>query len=139
MSFLPFAPQYAWPRLVGFWLINCQSIGFTIGLVMISSNIGSYSKRVVTSSFVFIGYCVGNIVGPLTALESEAPRYQTAAYCMMAGYILKTICHGLLWFYMWRDNKVRDKKYGPADPKIAADNGMMGQTEKENIHFRYVL
>jgi hypothetical protein len=40
---------------------------------------------------------------------------------------------------MWRENKVRDKKYGPADPKIAADNGMKGQTENENTHFRYVL
>jgi hypothetical protein len=36
----------------------------------------------------------------MTALAEEAPRYNTAAYCMMAGYILKTICHGLLWFYV---------------------------------------
>jgi len=99
---------------------SCQSIGFTIGLVMVSSNIGSYSKRIVTSSCIFIAYCVGNIgelisvfseisedganppVGPMTALAEEAPRYNTAAYCMMAGYILKTICHGLLWFYVSR-------------------------------------
>lgn len=39
---------------------------------------------------------------------------------------------------MWRDNKVRDKKYGPADPRISADNGMQGMTENENTHFRYV-
>jgi hypothetical protein len=37
---------------------------------------------------------------------------------------------------MWRDNKVRDKKYGPADPVISADNGMKGMTENENTHFR---
>lgn len=36
----------------------------------------------------------------MTALDAEKPRYNTAAYCMMAGYILKTICHGLLWFYV---------------------------------------
>ncbi|ORX33310.1 major facilitator superfamily domain-containing protein [Kockovaella imperatae] len=138
MSFLPFTKQYTWARLIGFWLVNCQSIGFTIGLVMISSNIGSYSKRIVTSSCVFIAYCVGNIVGPMTALESEAPRYQTAAYCMMAGYILKTVCHCLLWIYMWRENRKRDRE-GPADPVQAADNGMRGMTERENRHFRYVL
>jgi hypothetical protein len=93
---------------------SLQSIGFTMGLVMISSNIGSYSKRVVVSSCVFIAYCAGNAgmslsqdvdcadrpVGPLTALESEAPVYRTAAICMMAGYLLKTICHCLLWFYV---------------------------------------
>lgn len=69
---------------------------------MVSSNIGSYSKRIVTSSCIFIAYCLGNIVGPMTALDNEKPRYQTAAYCMMAGYILKTICHGLLWIYVSR-------------------------------------
>ncbi len=71
MSFMPFTSQYTWPRLIGFWLVNNQSIGFTIGLVMISTNIGSYSKRVVTSSCVFVAYCVGNCIGPLTALESR--------------------------------------------------------------------
>jgi len=50
MVFLPYTKAYTWPRLIGFWLINCQSIGFTLGLVMISSNIGSYSKRAVTST-----------------------------------------------------------------------------------------
>lgn len=40
---------------------------------------------------------------------------------------------------MWLDNKRRDRVHGPADPTIAADNGMKGMTENENIHFRYVL
>lgn len=44
--------------------------------------------------------CADHPVGPLTALETEAPVYRTAAICMMAGYMLKTICHCLLWFYV---------------------------------------
>jgi hypothetical protein len=75
MSFLPFTHKYTWPRLIGFWLVNCQSIGFTIGLVMVSSNIGSYSKRVVTSSCIFVAYCVGNIGQsgpyPLTIADAD--------------------------------------------------------------------
>jgi hypothetical protein len=34
-------------------MTNCQSVGFTLGLVMISSNIGGYTKRSVTSAMVF--------------------------------------------------------------------------------------
>ncbi len=34
---------------------------------------------------------------------------------MMAGYILKTICHCSSGCNMWRDNKKRDRLYGPAD------------------------
>lgn len=32
-------------RLISFWLVNVQSIGFTLGLVMVSSNFGGYTKK----------------------------------------------------------------------------------------------
>ena len=34
-------------------LVNTQSVGFTLGLVMISSNIGGYTKRSIVSAMVF--------------------------------------------------------------------------------------
>jgi hypothetical protein len=80
---------------------------------------------------------------------------------MLGGYVGKLICHALLGIYvsgvdmfqrtyhpamlmtqpipfrqMLRSNRARDVKYGPADPQIAADNGMHGMTEKHNTHFR---
>ncbi|GHJ84788.1 hypothetical protein NliqN6_1190 [Naganishia liquefaciens] len=137
LAFLPHTSRYVWPRLFGFWLVNTQSIGFTLGLVMVSSNVGSYSKRSVTSSMIFVAYCAGNAAGPAFVYESEAPNYTSAAAAMMGGYTGKLICHCLLGYYMWRSNKKRDAEYGPADPVKAADNGMAGQTEDENIHFRY--
>lgn len=51
MAFLP--THMTWGRLIAFWLVNTQSVGFTIGLVMISTNMGGYTKRSVTSSMVF--------------------------------------------------------------------------------------
>ncbi len=33
---------------------------------------------------------------------------------------------------MWYDNKRRNKKHGPADEVLAADNGMKGMTETES-------
>lgn len=104
MSFLPF--EQTWGRLAGgLWLINVQSgassalplprspalnadpgapsphaVGFTLGLVMISSNMGGYTKRAVTSSMVFCAYCVGNIVGPLCVFESVRPSLRPARH-----------------------------------------------------------
>jgi cyanate permease len=161
MAFLPFTQT--WPRLVGLWLINVQSVGFTLGLVMISSNMGGYTKRAVTSSMVFVGYCVGNIVGPLCVLPEEKPVYRSAAYAMLAGYAAKTVCHCLLGWYMLREKQVladllcrslpssvltvalsscsrrRDREHGPADVKMAAELGMKNITENHNKDFRYVL
>ncbi|KAK7024757.1 hypothetical protein R3P38DRAFT_2778768 [Favolaschia claudopus] len=58
----------------------------------------------------FVGYCVGNIAGPHVLLQSEAAiGYPTATKAMMAGYVVKTVCHLLLGFYMWNSNRLRDR------------------------------
>jgi len=46
---------------------------------MVSSNVAGYTKKQLTGAFVFVGYCVGNIIGPQTFIEKEAPLY-TSAY-----------------------------------------------------------
>ncbi|GAA5919749.1 hypothetical protein JCM6882_008936 [Rhodosporidiobolus microsporus] len=139
MSFLP--TEQHWGRLVGFWLVNFQSVGFTLGLVMISSNIGGYTKRSITSAMVFAAYCAGNMAGPQFIYADEKPRYQSGALAMMVSYIAKLVAHIILWVIMYASNKSRDKKFGPADPKLAAAAGMQDKTEstKENPNFRYVL
>ncbi|GAA6064067.1 hypothetical protein JCM10212_001473 [Sporobolomyces blumeae] len=139
LSFLPTANH--WGRLISFWFVNVQSIGFTLGLVMISSNIGGYTKRSITSAMVFAAYCAGNMAGPQFIYANEKPRYQSGAYAMMAGYIAKLVAHLILWVIMYSSNKSRDKNFGPADPKLAAAAGMEDKMEcvKENPNFRYVL
>ncbi|GAA6019612.1 hypothetical protein JCM11491_002824 [Sporobolomyces phaffii] len=139
LSFLPTANH--WGRLVSFWFVNVQSIGFTLGLVMISANIGGYTKRSITSAMVFAAYCAGNMAGPQFIYESEKPRYQSGAYAMMGGYIAKLVAHCILWAIMYLSNKSRDRNLGPADTKLAADAGMEDKMEsvKENPNFRYVL
>ena len=58
---------------------NFQSVGFTLSLVMISANVGGYTKRQTMNAVTFIAYCVGNIIGPFTIKQSEAKRsYPTA-------------------------------------------------------------
>jgi hypothetical protein len=40
---------------------------------------------------------------------------------------------------MYLDNIKRDRLYGPADPKKAAEEGMKNLTERQNKDFRFVL
>jgi hypothetical protein len=47
-----------------------------LSLSLVSSNVAGFTKRSVTSAFIFIGYCVGNIAGPQFFYESEEPHYQ---------------------------------------------------------------
>ncbi|KAI0103890.1 MFS general substrate transporter [Nemania sp. FL0031] len=68
-----------WGRLVALWLCSFQSVGFSMSLTMVSSNVAGYTKKQLTGAILFVGYCVGNIIGPQTFIEEEAPLY-TSAY-----------------------------------------------------------
>lgn len=50
VAFLP--RSNTWGRLVSFWLVNSQSVGFTVALTTISSNMGGYTHRSVASALV---------------------------------------------------------------------------------------
>ena len=67
-----------WGRLVALWFCSFQSVGFCLSLTMVSSNVAGYTKKQLTGAFLFVGYCVGNIIGPQSFRDSEAPLYHSA-------------------------------------------------------------
>lgn len=73
-----------WGRLVALWLCYFQGLGFSMSLTMVSSNIAGSTKKQVTSAILFTGYCVGNIIGPQTFKDSEAPGYHSAYVAYVA-------------------------------------------------------
>lgn len=64
-----------WGRLVALWLCSCQSVGFALSLTMVSSNVAGYTKKQLTGAALFVGYCVGNIIGPQVCLNQLHPSY----------------------------------------------------------------
>ncbi|KAI1614339.1 major facilitator superfamily domain-containing protein [Exophiala viscosa] len=137
MAFLP--RHLTWGRLVCFWLVNSQSVGFTISLVTVNSNMAGYTHRSMASALVFTAYCWGNFAGPFVVKPSQAPNYIGATIGLLVGYAIKTVCHLALLAYMYYSNKRRDKLYGIADNAASNEAGMQDKTEYENKDFRYVL
>jgi hypothetical protein len=70
-----FADWSQWGRLVALWLCYFQGLGFSMSLTMISSNVAGSTKKQLTSAILFTGYCIGNIIGPQTFLDSEKREY----------------------------------------------------------------
>ncbi|KAI1176454.1 allantoate permease [Nemania sp. FL0916] len=127
-----------WGRLVALWLCFFQGLGFSMSLTMVSSNIAGSTKKQLTAVILFTGYCIGNIIGPQTFLEREAPHYRSAYVAMLVGYTVKLVSVLVLYLYMWRVNAARDAA-GPMDEKAAVEAGMHDQTELDNKGFRYSL
>ncbi|ETN37300.1 uncharacterized protein HMPREF1541_08291 [Cyphellophora europaea CBS 101466] len=142
MAFLP--RQHPWPRLIAFWLTNTQSVSFTIALTLITSNMAGYSHRASASALVFTAYCWGNFAGPFVVRQDEAPEYRSAAWGLLGGYAVKTVCQGLLLAGLWWGNRTRDRRWGVVvvggeEERVAREMGMRGRTEWEIKGFRYVL
>ncbi|PSN67421.1 MFS general substrate transporter [Corynespora cassiicola Philippines] len=49
--------------------------GYAVLMGLQLANTAGYTKRSVASSGIYIGYCLGNIVGPLVFKPEDAPRY----------------------------------------------------------------
>ncbi|KAI0124804.1 major facilitator superfamily domain-containing protein [Xylariales sp. AK1849] len=137
MAYLP--RSNTWGRLVSFWLVNAQSVGFTISLTTISSNMAGYTHRSFASAIIFTAYCWGNFAGPFVVKESEAPEYKGATIGLLVGYAIKLGCHLALLLYMFLSNRRRDRTYGLPNKGISDEAGMQDKTEFQNKDFRYVL
>ncbi|KAL5312818.1 hypothetical protein ACEPPN_019244 [Leptodophora sp. 'Broadleaf-Isolate-01'] len=137
MAYLP--RSNTWGRLVCFWMVNAQSVGFTVSLTTVSSNMAGYTHRSMASAMIFTAYCWGNFAGPFVVKPSEAPDYPTATAGLLAGYSIKFGCHLALLAYMFFTNRYRDRKHGPANKESSNEAGMQDKTEFENKDFRYVL
>ena len=159
MAFLP--SSLPWPRLVAFWLLNSQSVSFTIALTMISSNMAGHTHRATASAIVFMAYCWGNFAGVfVVGSQGDAAKrngYRSAGVGLVVGYAVKGVCHGVLWWYLWWWNRRRDGegrgrvevdaereqegegRSGVVDEVAARERGMRGETEWENRDFRYVF
>ncbi|KAI2602520.1 MFS general substrate transporter [Hypoxylon sp. NC1633] len=75
MATLPNEPQYKWARWTGYFITVPCVVALFLAWTLIPSNIAGRTKRTLTSSFTFVGYCVGNMVGSQIFLAKDAVRF----------------------------------------------------------------
>ncbi|GAB1198696.1 hypothetical protein APSETT444_008024 [Aspergillus pseudonomiae] len=126
--------------LFGYYILGSYVSSLVLSLQMPSSNMGGYTKRVTATAFVFLAYCIGNIIGPHAFLAKEAPIYQTGCKLVLACALCQVACAACLRVLLVRRNKRREVKVR-ADPAVQGADGdvMADLTDFENPRFRYVL
>ncbi|OCF55573.1 hypothetical protein L486_07057 [Kwoniella mangroviensis CBS 10435] len=137
-------------------LPTSNKAGKTIGVLLMPSFVGSsalcmgipgqntagFTKRSVVVGMAFIGYCVGNIIGPLAWVSGQTPAYMsgyTTCLACMAGQVVLFL---LLRIYYARQNKLRDKMVAAGqapDPSIPDGGEFEDLTDKQDLKFRYTL
>ncbi|XHF99620.1 hypothetical protein AWENTII_003115 [Aspergillus wentii] len=150
-------------RLAGFWLVTAVAPAFPLMMSLFASNTAGFTKKSTTVAMIFVGYCVGNLIGPQFFKSSEAPNYHVSggSNVYAAWLIYKTayttilVCFAItiamavfFWAYLGYINRKRDQEQGThIDPEeiravdLEADTGLeeVDETDRQNKSFRYIL
>lgn len=130
--------------LAGYYLIGSYVGGLVIALQFPASNVAGYTKRTTGTAFVFLAYCIGNIIGPQAFLAKEAPVYETGVRTILGCSISQFLLSFGIRALLARRNARRDLEEA-ADQQHTRDsvendlNAIEDATDFSNTRFRYRL
>ncbi|KAI1262624.1 MFS general substrate transporter [Xylariaceae sp. FL1019] len=145
LSLLPNDSHYRWIKWGGYVMTVTATIGLFLGWTLIPSNVAGRTKRTLTSSFTFVGYCVGNIVGSQIFNYKDAPRYIPGTTGCAVSYGLEFLVLVTWRFTLVLRNRRRDRLLrgqGLAEEDRVSKAKVLGEEDKtdfENIYFRYTM
>lgn len=141
IALLPNEPQYKWIKWSGYLITVPFVLSLFLAWTLIPSNTGGRTKRTLTSSFTFVGYCVGNMTGSQIFKSSDAPRY-------VPGIITCAVCFALefLLLVTWRviyvlRNRRRQKQWeqdGISEDERVARGKVLGEQDTTDFKNPYV-
>ncbi|KAK2000731.1 major facilitator superfamily transporter [Colletotrichum falcatum] len=145
MSLLPNDPSIKWQKWGCYFITVPFVLGLFLAWTLIPSNLAGRTKRTITSSFTFVGYCTGNMVGSQIFRAKDAPKYTPGTIgCAVCFALQFTLILTWRWVLV-RRNRKRDAAMA-TDGLTAEERARRGKeygeqdyTDFENPHFRYTL
>lgn len=141
MALLPNEAQYKWVKWGGYFMTVPFVLALFLAWTLIPSNTAGRTKRTLTSSFTFVGYCVGNMTGSQIFKAADAPRY-------VGGTVACAVCFALQFLLLvtWRvvyvlRNRRRQKQWeqdGLSEEDRVARGQELGEQDTTDFQNPYV-
>ena len=128
----------------------------TLGMSMLTRNVGGQTKKTVVTAMNFISWAAGNAAGPQVCqhypemtiwsvlicscqvfLEYDSPRYFIAFATHMGCYVLLIIVIVTLRWHLTRQNRLKEQLQG-GDVDESYVHAFEDLTDRENPNFRYI-
>ncbi|KAF2644324.1 MFS transporter [Massarina eburnea CBS 473.64] len=122
--------------LFGCYILASFGGGYAVLMGLQIANTAGYTKRSVTSSGIFVGYCLGNFVGPLLFKPKDAPAYVPGFIAVLITSIIAAVLSIVYRYVCIWDNQNRDKTGIVEAFENAYDDDL---TDKKNPQFRYTI
>ncbi|KAI0841437.1 MFS general substrate transporter [Hypoxylon sp. FL0890] len=144
IAILPDEPQYKWTKWAAYFTTTPFITATFFAWSLVPSNIAGRTKKTMMSTATFVGYCVGNMIGPQIFQAKDAPRYipgiVACAVCLAVQTIVVFIWRHLLVTRNRRlDQRMREVGITEEDRlKGGEELGEQDCTDLQNPYFRYV-
>ncbi|KAI3322589.1 MFS general substrate transporter [Xylariaceae sp. AK1471] len=141
LSLLPNEPQYKWTKWGGYVMTVTSVVALFLAWTLIPSNVAGRTKRTLTSSFTFVGYCVGNIVGSQIFNYRDAPRYIPGTIGCAVSFGLEFLVLVTWRFTLVLRNRRRDKQLreqGLTEEDRIAKAKLLGEQDYTDFENPYV-
>ncbi|KAL2832543.1 fungal-specific transcription factor domain-containing protein [Aspergillus cavernicola] len=84
-------------QMVGIYLLYTYFGPYIVGISMSQANTAGSTKKTVQYSVLYIGYAVGNLIGPQTFRANQAPAYTGGFAAMLACYCVCVLLMAVYW------------------------------------------
>ncbi|KAL3493301.1 major facilitator superfamily domain-containing protein [Aspergillus germanicus] len=118
------------------YIMPTVGAGYAVLMGLQIGNIAGYTKRSLSSSGLYIGYCLGNFVGPLCFRTQDYPRYVPGFIVTVVTTVIAGILVFIYRFVCLRDNRKRDASGVMEGFENAYQDDL---TDKTNPQFRYTV
>lgn len=128
--------------MVGLYFLYTYFGPYVIGISMGQANTAGQTKKNVQYAILYIGYAVGNLIGPQTFRANQAPAYTGGFISMLICYCA---CVGLIsiyWFLAFYLNHRQSKQMQESEERDdggaeEADDAFTDLTDFQRKNFRY--
>ncbi|OCF41965.1 hypothetical protein I317_04267 [Kwoniella heveanensis CBS 569] len=115
---------------------------YIIMTTVVIANTGGYTKKTIVYGMSYLGYLVGNIIGPQTFRANQAPAYTGGVVAMLVCYCIGILLLLAYYFNLRRLNRAKEDWLAQHPEEANADNLLddwRDETDFESKRFRYVL
>ena len=132
-------------QLVGLYFQYFYFASYVVIISCVQANTAGSTKKTITYSFNYLGYCGGAITGTQTFRSNQAPKYTGGFISMLVGYCACMFLSGLYWVVCIVLNRRKQafldshKTDGEAIFEVdgADEEELADITDKQQAHFFY--
>ncbi|KIW16106.1 hypothetical protein PV08_06157 [Exophiala spinifera] len=123
-------------QLVGLYLVYTYFGPYAVGISLAQANTAGHTKKSFSFAILYIGYAVGNLIGPQTFRASQAPGYTGGVVAMLVCYCVCIMLMIAYWLYCIALNrKVISLEQTPSQEDLVEVFQDVSDFKKENFKY----